>query len=91
MTLTRLAEGTTITLKGKRLMGAAESIGNTATQQSFRVRIGTAELDASAWAVKEPKATGDTLTVDGRVRTIVDVQPLTYAGGVAGYVIECEG
>lgn len=91
MTLTRSSEGTTITLKGMRVLGSAESLGNTAEQQRFRVRIGTSELAASAWAVKAPNAQGDTLTVDSYVRTITDAQPLNEAGTVVGYVLEVVG
>lgn len=91
MTLTRSSEGTTITLKGKRTLGGTESLGNTAEQQLFRVRIGLRELAASAWAVKVPNATGDTLTVGGRVRAILNVQPLSDGATVAGYALEVEG
>lgn len=89
MTLAR-AGHTAITLMGKRLVGTTEEIGGTAEQQRFRVKIGTAELDASAWASKVPTTT-DTLTVGGRVRTILDVRPLGDGGSVALYELEVAG
>lgn len=90
MTLARANE-TAITLKGKRIIGTTEQVGGSAEQQRFRVRIGTAELDASAWAVKAPSADSDTLTVGGRVRTVVDVRPLGDGGTVALYELEVMG
>lgn len=89
MTLSR-ASHTAITLKGKRLIGTTEEIGASAEQQRFRVKIGTAELDASAWASKVP-TTADTLTVGGRVRAILDVRPLGDGGSVALYELEVAG
>lgn len=91
MTLTRSSEGTTITLKGKRILGSTESLGNTAEQQIFRVRIGLRELTASAWATKVPNSTGDVLTVGGRARVILNVQPLGDGATVVGYVLDVEG
>lgn len=90
MTLARAGE-TSITLKGKRVPGTTESIGNSAEQQRFRVKIGTAELAASAWATKAPSSSTDTLTVGGRVRSVLDVRPLADAGTVALYELEVAG
>ncbi len=92
MVLARDGEGTTITLQAKRILirENVESIGNTAEQQRFRVKIGTVELAASAWASKEPRR-GDTLTVDSRVREVADVRPVSDSGAVAYYDIEVVG
>ena len=91
MTLARVAEGSAVVLKGKRIAGAVEEGGGSATQQRFRVRIGTAELLASAWAVKAPSSSTDTLTVGGVARTVMDVRPLGAAGTVALYELEVVG
>lgn len=90
MTLAR-AGNTSIVLKGKRLIGVTEAVGGSAEQQRFRVKIGTSELDASAWSSKVPSADGDTLTVGGRVRTIIDVRPLLDGTSVAMYELEVAG
>ena len=91
MTLTRTGEGTTISLKGKRIPGTTDGVGNSAEQQVFRVKIGTAELAASAWAVKVPSSSTDALTVDGRVRAVLDVRPLGDGGVTALYELEVAG
>lgn len=88
--LARDGEGTTITLKGKRLRGALEDAGNTATQQSFRVLLGTAELLASAWTVKAPQV-DDVATVDGRRCSVLDVQPRKDGDTVALYELIVAG
>lgn len=90
MTLSR-AGHTALTIKGKRIPGTTEDVGGSAMQQRFRVKIGVAELNASAWASKVPSAFGDTLTVGGVVRTIDDVRPLGDAGTVALYELEVVG
>ena len=90
MTLSR-AGHTAITLKGKRIPGTTEEGGGSSTRQRFRVKIGVAELNASAWATKVPSSASDTLTVDGRPRTIVDVRPLGDGGVVALYELEVVG
>ena len=90
MTLSRAGE-TAITLTGKRITGTTEQVGGSAEQQRFRVKIGTAELDASSWTSKAPTAAGDTLTVGGRVRTVMDVRPLGDGGTVAIYELEVLG
>lgn len=91
MTLRREGVGTTITLKGKRIPGTTVAVGNSAEQQQFRVKIGVAELAASAWAVKVPNAGTDSLTVDGVERAILDVRPLNDAGVTALYELEVVG
>lgn len=91
MTLARQGEGTTIALKGKRVPGTTVTVGNSAEQQSFRVKIGTAELAASAWAVKVPNSGTDSLTVDGRERTVMDVRPIGDGGTVALYELDVVG
>ena len=91
MVLKRVSEPTTVTLQGKRIPGTTEQIGGSAEQQRFRVKIGSAELDASAWASKVPTAAGDTLTVGGRARTVMDVRPLGDNGTVAIYELEVLG
>jgi hypothetical protein len=94
MTLTRPNEVTSITLKGKRVGGGLDDVGN-ADQQSFRVLIGTAELLASDWRSKAPSAGGegpsDALTVGGRVRTVLDVKPRGDGDVVALYELEVAG
>lgn len=91
MTLARVGEGTTISLKGKRIPGSTEDVGGSAEQQRFRVKIGTAELLASAWATKVPSAGTDTLTVGGRARTVVDSRPIGDGDAVALYELEVVG
>lgn len=94
MTLTRASEGTTISLKGKRIGGSLDDVGN-ADQQTFRVKIGTVELLASAWASKVPTAggsgAGDTITVGGRVRNILDVRPIREGETVGLYELAVAG
>lgn len=89
MTLARAGE-TAISLKGQSMTGGIEQIGGSAEQQRFRVRIGTAELAASSWASKAPTMT-DTLTVDGRVRTILNVQSLNVGNTTVLYELELAG
>jgi len=91
MTLAREGEGTTITLKGKRVPGTTVPVGNSAEQQSFRVKIGVAELAASAWSVKVPSSSTDSLTVDGVARAVVDVRPLADGGVTGAYELEVIG
>lgn len=91
MTLRREGEGTTIALKGKRIPGTTVAVGNSAEQQQFRVKIGVAELTASAWAVKVPSAGTDSITVDGVERAILDVRPLNNAGVTALYELDVVG
>ena len=90
MTLARAAEGTTISLKGKRVTGTLESLGNSSAQQRFRVKIATAELTASAWTTKVP-ARDDTIVIDGRTRMVDDVRPLLDGATVALYELEVVG
>lgn len=90
MTLGRAAEGTTISLKGKRVPGSLDDLGNTSAQQRFRVKIAVAELAASAWATKVP-ARDDTLIVGGVTRIVDDVRPLSDGGTVALYDLEVVG
>lgn len=90
MTLSRATEGTTVMLKGKRVGGVVDTIGGTAAQQSFRIRIAPTELLASAWAVKEPKRK-DAIVLGGRTRAILDVQPLRDGDVVAMYELEVAG
>jgi hypothetical protein len=91
MTLARESEASTITLKGKRIPGTTDDVGGSAEQQRFRVKIAPTELLASAWASKVPSSAGDTLTVGGRVRTVVDVRPLGDGDVVALYELEVLG
>ncbi len=85
MTLRRPGE-TDLPLKGKRLpRGVLVSAGNTATQQEMTVLIAPTELAASTWTIKVPSASTDRLVVDGRARTILDVQPRLEGDTVALY------
>lgn len=90
MTLARAAEGTTIALKGKRVPGSTVETGGSAAQQQFRVKIGVAELAASAWSVKVPAST-DTITIGSIVRTILDVRPIGDGGTTALYELDVVG
>lgn len=90
MTLSREGEGTTISLKGKRIPGTTDDVGGSANQQRFRVKIAPTELLASAWTSKVPSST-DTLTIGGRVRAVVDVRPLGDGETVALYELEVVG
>lgn len=91
MTLSRDGEATTISLKGKRIPGTTDDVGGSAQHQRFRVKVAPTELLASAWASKVPSAAGDTLTVAGRPRTILDVRPLGDGDVVALYELEVVG
>lgn len=89
MVLSRSGE-TGLAVKGKRYANGTEDLGNSATQQVFRVKIGTTELAGSAWSIKAPK-NGDRLTVDSRARTVRDVLPLKDGDVVALYELEVAG
>lgn len=90
-TLAREEEATTITLKARRVSGTLEELaGGTGGQQSFRVRIGSAELLASAWTVKAP-ARGDHLNIGGRVRSVLDARPVKDGAAVGLYDLEVAG
>jgi hypothetical protein len=91
MTLAREGEATTITLKGKRVPGTTVSVGNSAEQQQFKVKIGVAELAASAWSVKAPNSGTDSITVDGVPRTILNVEPLKEGATTGLYLLEVVG
>lgn len=90
MTLARTAETNSISLKGKRIPGSLDQLGNTSAQQRFRVKIATAELAASDWTTKVP-ARDDTLVVGGVTRTVDDVRPLMDGSTVALYELEVVG
>lgn len=89
MVLSRDGE-TDLPLVGKRLQGLTADMGGSARQQVFRVKIGTDELAASAWATKEPLRT-DTLLLDGRTRTLIDVRPLVDRGVVQAFDLTVSG
>jgi len=91
MVLAREGEATTIALMGKRIPGTTEQGGNSAEQQSFRVKIAPTELLASAWAVKAPSASTDSITVGGIARTVLDVRPLGDGATVALYELDVAG
>ena len=90
MTLKREGEASTVTLRGKRLPGTVADIGGSAAQQEFRIRVGTTELAASPWASKAP-VRHDSIVIDGRERSILDVRPLGDAGTVALYELLVAG
>ena len=90
MTLKREGEASTVTLRGKRLAGSVTDIGGSVAQQEFRIKIGTTELAASPWASKAP-ARHDSIVIDGRERSILDVRPLIDAGTVALYELLVAG
>jgi hypothetical protein len=89
MTLKRAGQAD-IVLKGKRVGGSTETTGNAAVQQAFRVKIGVAELDASAWPSKVPVRT-DSIVIGGRTRAIRDVRPLMDGTTTAGYDLDVAG
>jgi hypothetical protein len=82
MVLKRTSEATAVVLKGKRLVGSTVDVGGSAVQQEFRVKIGTSELSLSTWTTKVPRR-HDSIVIDGRERSILDVRPLGDAGTVA--------
>jgi hypothetical protein len=88
MTLKREGESD-LTVAGKSLAGAEAAVGN-ATQDSFRVKIGAAEINASSWAVKAPKP-GDRIVTGGRERSVLAAWPLDDSDATAGYLLEVAG
>jgi hypothetical protein len=89
MTLKR--EGAaSIAVKAKRLPGSIESIGGSAVQQEFQVRLGTAELAASSWSPAVPVRT-DSIVIDDRERSILDVRPLRDGDVVHLYELTVAG
>ena len=90
MVLKRASEATAVVLKGKRLVGSTVDVGGSAVQQEFRVKIGTSELSSSAWTSKAP-GRHDSIIVDGRERSILDVRPLSAGGTVALYELLVAG
>ena len=90
MVLKREGEASTVTLRGKRLPGAVVDIGGSAAQQEFRIKIGTTELAVSPWVSKAP-VRHDSIVIDGRERSILDVRPLGDAGTVALYELLVAG
>ncbi|KAF0097821.1 MAG: hypothetical protein FD144_4770 [Rhodospirillaceae bacterium] len=89
MVLSRSGE-TGLAVKGKRIAGNTEDLGNGSVQAVFRVKIGTDELTSSAWSTKSPKR-GDKLLVDGRARAVRDAFPLKDGDTVALYELEVAG
>lgn len=83
---------TALAVKGKRLAGGSVvPIGGTATQQDFDVKLSTTQLRASSWVSKVPSAATDSITIDGRTRTILDVRPLKDGDDIAAYVLSVAG
>lgn len=90
MTLQR--EGhTALAVKGKRIGGGSTApVGGAAKHQYFDVKLSTTQLQASAWANKAPAYT-DSIVIDGRTRTVLDVQPLKDGDVIAAYVLTVAG
>lgn len=88
--LSRTGEGTTITLKAKRMAGSEDDMGGSSAQSSFKVRIGTAALAASAWADKFPKR-ADSLVIGGRTRIVRDADPKVDGGVTVMHVLALSG
>lgn len=90
MTLKRSGEAD-LAVKGKRLLLRVleDAVGN-ASQDAFRLKIGTAELTASTWASPVPKP-GDTIVIDGRTCSVLGVWPLEDAGATIAYELEVAG
>lgn len=89
-TLARAGEATTIALYAKRYGSIEADTGNTAAQQEFKVRIGTAALAASAWADKAPRRF-DTLAVDGKPRKVLNVDTREDAGFAVMHILTVVG
>ena len=89
-TLARAGEATTIALYAKRYGSVEADTGNTAAQQEFKVRIGTAALVASAWADKAPRRF-DTLAVDGKARKVLNVDTREDAGVAVMHILTVVG
>lgn len=90
MILARASEATTIVVKGKRIPGALEQLGNTSAQQRFRVKIAVTEIEAAGWLNKRP-ARNDTILIGGVTRMVDDVRPLMDSNSVALYELEVVG
>lgn len=89
MVLAREGEAS-LPLRGKRLVGTVDEVGGSAAHQSFRVKIGVVELQASGWSTKTPQR-GDTIAVAGIPRSIVDAQPVVVADVVLMWLLEVVG
>jgi hypothetical protein len=91
MTLSRVGEGTAVTLRGKRLRlhEITESVGNS-EQQRMWVRIGAVELAASAWTTKQP-VRDDSIVIGGRTRTITDVRTINLTDNGVAFEMETMG
>jgi hypothetical protein len=91
MVLRRTGE-TDLPLIGKRILVRItdEAVGYS-EQTRFRVKIGTTELNASAWVNKAPSPTGDLIVISGRVCSVIDVWPIGDAGEVILYELEIAG
>jgi hypothetical protein len=89
MVLAREGEAS-LPLIGRRLPGALDEVGGSAAQQSFRVKVGMAEILASSWASKAP-VRGDTLSVGGTPRAVMDVQPVMVGEVTLMYLLEVVG
>lgn len=90
MTLRRAGESD-LAVRGVRQEGASIEAGNTATQQVFKVRITPTELLASSWASKVPASSGDVLVVEGRIRTVIEVEPIHDGDVLAMYDLTVAG
>lgn len=89
MTLKR--EGApSLAVKAKRLQGTTDSIGGSAVQQEFRVRLGASELAASTWSPAAPVRT-DSIVIEGRERSILDVRPVRDGDVVHLYELTVAG
>lgn len=89
MVLAREGEAS-LPLIGRRLTGSLDEVGGSATQQSFRVKVGTVEILASSWASRAP-VRGDTLSVGGTPRAVMDVQPVMVGEIILMYLLEVVG
>lgn len=89
-TLARAGEATTIALSAKRYGSVEADTGNSAAQQEFKVRIGTAALAASDWADKTPKRF-DTLAFDGKARKVLNVDTREDSGVTVMHILTVAG
>lgn len=88
--MSRVGEGTTVSVKAKRMLGSTDNVGNSATQQTFQVMVGTAELEASAWTDKYPKKT-DSIVFQSRTRKVLNAEPMKDGDTTVFWLLDVAG
>lgn len=89
MTLKRAGE-TDLPVMGKRLTGSIEDAGGSAARQSFRIKLSTTQLAASAW-VSKVVTRKDSIVVGTRTCTIENAEPINDSGETALWFLEVVG